>query len=117
MNKHIKKLWVAELRNPNIKQTSGQLRTGTGAYTAFCCLGVLCNLHAAAHPKIAAAELSPYTYLNERGCLPQAVIDWAGIPSIYGDEVIINGKKLTLAEHNDSGATFIELAAAIQAQL
>lgn len=34
--------WVAALRDPNLKQTKGRLRSDDG--DAFCCLGVLANL-------------------------------------------------------------------------
>ena len=45
MNPEIKAKWVAALRSGEYKQAKGQLRIGN----SFCCLGVLCNLHAQAH--------------------------------------------------------------------
>ena len=61
MKAKIRKLWQAELRSGKIKQARGQLRTKKG----MCCLGVLCNLHAQAHPKIAAMQTDPEEYMGE----------------------------------------------------
>ena len=75
MRRNIAMKWAKALRSGEYKQTEGQLRGDNG----FCCLGVLCNLHAQEHPKIAEKEISPCTYMGEDTALPEAVIEWAGI--------------------------------------
>jgi hypothetical protein len=80
MNKRIKKLWVEALRSGKYKQGTGQLRRldeDTGEMT-FCCLGVLCNLHAQENPFVAQEEKNPFTYLGCEGWLPEPVALWAG---------------------------------------
>lgn len=47
MNKDIKRAWVKALRSGKYKQGRKQLRNGNDE---MCCLGVLCNLYAEAHP-------------------------------------------------------------------
>jgi hypothetical protein len=73
MKRSIAKLWAAALRSGDYKQGVGKLRT---ADDRFCCLGVLCNLHAQAHPKIAAQQESPQIYLGHECCLPPEVAEW-----------------------------------------
>lgn len=113
MNKKIKALWVAALRSGEYKQGHRQLRSGD----KFCCLGVLCNLHAQAHPKVAAKETDPILYMGRLGFLPPAVVKWAGLQYDYGARVTIKAFNGSLSHHNDSGRTFNEIADAIEAQL
>lgn len=112
MNPEIKAKWIAALRSGDYKQGRNQLRK----QDSFCCLGVLCNLHAQAHPEIAAKEISTESYMDYREALPPSVRQWADI-NAYGDPVHINGRIKRLAHHNDAGRTFLELADAIEAQL
>lgn len=114
MNPKIKAKWVAALRSNEYKQGTRQLRT---AGNSFCCLGVLCNLHAQAHPEIAARQARPGAYMGRSGIAPVAVRDWAGLLNCAGDSVHINGVLKELASHNDNGATFAQIAYAIEAQL
>jgi hypothetical protein len=67
--------WAKALRSGKYPQTNGVLRDSNG----FCCLGVLCNLHAQAHPEIAVHEINPYEYIGEDTELPKAVVEWAEI--------------------------------------
>jgi len=113
MNPKIKALWVAALRSGDYKQATQELRRGN----AFCCLGVLCNLHAIAHPKIAILETSRAQYLGNNSILHDSVMAWAGLTWDIGDEVIIDGSSRALAGHNDIGKTFKQIAAAIEEQL
>ena len=113
MNKDVKAKWVAALRSGEYKQTQNRLREGN----AFCCLGVLCNLHAKAHRRIAADQTRPSVYMDHTHELPEDVMVWAGLGTDIGDKVVINGRKRSLAEHNDQGRTFKQIADAIEAQL
>ena len=118
MKQAIAEQWIEALRSGKYKQTDGQLRSSEG----FCCLGVLCNLHAQAHPKIAAKETDPNTYLGEDSGLPSEVMQWAGIKSALGEvdgadydndwrPVKIHGDDYeSLADANDCGVSFKRIA-------
>jgi hypothetical protein len=83
MKRNIAKQWAAALRSGDYKQGRFQLRRGD----QFCCLGVLCNLHAQAHPKIAAQQRRPHVYMGQKAYLPAEVIKWAGIQT--GDDPML----------------------------
>ena len=70
----IKQLWLAALRSGDYKQTTGFLRE---ADNSMCCLGVLCNLHAQAHPKIAVRQDDPTLYMGNIAIPPDEVLKWA----------------------------------------
>lgn len=114
MNPEIKARWVAALRSGEYKQAKGRLRT---ADNSFCCLGVLCNLHAQAHPEIAAKQQSATRYMGDDDIPPRPVVRWAGLADQWGGNVRIGGKSGELTRHNDNGRTFAEIADAIEAQL
>lgn len=107
MNKEIAKKWVAALRSGEYKQGKGQLRD---TENRFCCLGVLCNLHAQAHPRIAAKQRDKDAYMTSTGILPQEVMDWAGMSDPRGQ--LPNGNLLT--ELNDVGMRFKTIAKIIE---
>lgn len=69
--------WVKALRSGEYKQAVGRLRTNEG----FCCLGVLCDLHAketrTKWDKL--GYFSNHFYFGESKKLPYKVIKWAGI--------------------------------------
>ncbi len=117
MNKAIKQKWIAALRSGEYKQGKNRLRTNKNGKTSFCCLGVLCNLHAQAHPTIAATQTNSKVYLSNKDVLPLPVLNWAGLTRRQGARVMINGEYKYLTEHNDGGCTFAEIADAIEAQL
>lgn len=113
----VKTMWVNALRSGEYKQGRGRLRTENNE---FCCLGVLCNLHAQAHPKFARTQLKPSQYDRAEGLPTNTVLDWAGInnSSDWANKAVsINNEKLGLACHNDQGRTFEEIAKAIEEQL
>ena len=78
MNRAIALKWARALESGEYRQATGQLRSVNG----FCCLGVLCNLHAQAHPEIAAREHKLDWYLGENTELPEAVMIWADMMDI-----------------------------------
>ena len=112
MNPKIKRLWVKALESGEYKQGKGQLRRGA----EFCCLGVLCNLHAQAHPEIAAKQTDPGVYLGCTPLLPLAVTLWAGLKTI-NPVVTIEGFEAVISEQNDLGIPFKQIAKAIRKQL
>lgn len=85
MNKEIKAKWVAWLRDPAHKQTTGALHKDDG----FCCLGGLCEVYRQErggewekHGTFYlddCAPLTKYRFLGGVGTLPMEVATWAGI--------------------------------------
>lgn len=117
MDTKIKADWIAALRSGDYIQGRGQLREtdlSTGA-TSFCCLGVLCNLHAIAHPKIAAAQSTKDSYMQMTSYLPPSVEIWSGLSDkagVYGHRV---GPSVgSLANDNDNGKSFEQIAGIIE---
>ena len=116
MNKSIAKKWITALRSGDYKKAKGQLRQEEG----FCCLGVLCNLHALENPLYARTQTDPYNYGGNRGTLPSIVMRWAGLKSQYGgtlpEEVVVDFRKSTsLVELNDdTNASFKKIACVIE---
>lgn len=78
MKKSIKKLWVEALRSGKYKQGQNCLRDNSKKTPSFCCLGVLCNIHAQENPFIAQAQTDRGTYLGCVSFLPFEVAKWAG---------------------------------------
>lgn len=113
MKKAIADKWIAALRSGKYKRGIGQLRDENNK---FCCLGVLCNIHAQEHPKIAAQQENSIEYMYHMSYLPPQVQNWAGmktedgmVPEKLG--VRINGTKLEdLASMNDYNMSFNKLA-------
>jgi hypothetical protein len=111
MNPEVKAKWVAALRSGEYRQGRERLRTGD----AFCCFGVLCNVHAQEHPDIAAREMCPGDYMGSTFLPSDEVLDWAGLN--VSEHVHIRNERGPLYEHNDAGRTFAEIADAIESQL
>lgn len=111
MKKEIADQWVAALRSGAYKQCSGQLRTENNT---FCCLGVLCNLHAQAHPEIAAKQDSTRYYMGNKAVLPTQVRDWAEL--LRCDPLVPrrNRGPVPLSLLNDQGVPFTEIADLIE---
>ncbi len=105
MKKKVARQWVAAIRSGQYRQGTGRLRTGN----KFCCLGVLCNLHAKAHPDIAATQTDKREYLGRDKILPLEVTVWAGMCSNYGTL-----GNVSLANLNDDGYSFDDIADLIE---
>ena len=115
MNKKIKAKWIAALRSGKYIQGRRRLRiSGYMGADKFCCLGVLCNLHAEAHPRIAQAQTSPREYLGHSAMLPPKVMQWAGLRPGFGEDIVFGS---FLAGMNDSGMDFNQIADVIDTQL
>lgn len=108
MKQEIMKKWVDALRSGAYVQGVGELRSESNM---FCCLGVLCNLHAQEHPDFAATQIDS-TYAGESEVTPKIVMNWSGLKSSTGD--IDDTFYTTLAELNDTGKTFAEIADIIE---
>lgn len=125
-----RRMWLAALRSGDYKQTTMTLRDEDG----FCCLGVACDvyLNSGDAPKSAkwlkTNEFQPKKSDIKTGVLPETVKDWLGLKDEAGEFYVrtkkadwttfsIDGKKYTqesLAEINDNGKTFKQIAKIIE---
>lgn len=99
MKRSIARKWSKALESGDYEQGKDALRVNN----KFCCIGVLCNLHAQEHPKFAAEQDCAESYDGENAIAPEVVINWAGLnsanPSV--DEELYG--QPSLAELNDYG--------------
>lgn len=116
MNPVVKERWIAALRSGMYKQGTKKLRDlkpGDDDYS-FCCLGVLTQI-CAADRNTQFEKLCVYG----REILSPEVVDWARLDS--GNPILRGrfGRNFgdSLAEMNDSGKTFAEIADEIEARL
>jgi hypothetical protein len=125
MNKKVKKLWVDALTSGEYKQTKGTLKDETG----FCCLGVLCDIYTKETKNGVWREecgLMTFDIIHEatntllecgEGVPPNVVVNWAGLdddnPTVKG----VGKTEQSLAEWNDGGKTFEEMAEIINKHL
>ena len=103
MKKEIKDKWVDALRSGDYVQGRGQLRNPKNE---FCCLGVLCNLHAIENPDFAATQINETTYGGQGLVLPKIVEDWAGMPYDHDHKEVVEMNDGTNRHH----CTFEEIA-------
>jgi len=84
MNQEIKAKWIAALRSGEYTQTIGKLyrhRPDFADQPGYCCLGVLCDLHAKETENAWQYSSEGYGhYFSECDELPATVIQWAGLP-------------------------------------
>lgn len=120
MNEDIKYRWLVALRSGEYKQ--GQMVLHNMANDSYCCLGVLCELYCKEHPDLSVKSQCGHEfeyYFDAHEVLPPEIIEWAGF-----DEFVSNpslklecDNKISIAELNDNGKTFDEIANLIEAQL
>lgn len=102
MNKELKDKWVAALRGNDYVQGQGALRTGDNRY---CCLGVLC-------------ELAGYeAFQNEFDSYVMAGSDSIPVTRYLNDMGLTAEQGNLLANKNDGGATFVEIADYIEKEI
>jgi hypothetical protein len=106
MKRSVARKWIKALESGEYSQGIHRLRSSD----KWCCLGVLCNLHAQEHPEIAATQKLKWVYLGESTVLPKEVMVWSGMDSDIGS--ISYGENL--AKMNDSGMTFQEISKVIR---
>jgi hypothetical protein len=112
MDKRIQNNWIKNLTSGEYDQTDGKLcHVNIEGQHSFCCLGVLCNMHAVAHGNGWKGEASggPSSLSYGRGkysdSMPsKTVLEWAGLDKDFADE---------LANMNDDGDSFKKIAKAI----
>ena len=107
MKKVIADMWIQALTSGEYKQTESAIRINDN----FCCLGVLCNIHAQNHPEIAKKQKFKFEYMGYNDFLPPAVVKWAGMKSNDGEYSV---NQASLSEWNDHGYSFQEIAQIIR---
>ncbi len=130
MKVEIAKKWAEALRSGKYAQCTGKLRKRAdleGAPDRFCCLGVLCDVvKEAGGPAMDwnfpryydGSALGYYRYGDHADFPPQEVWVWAEMktanPSLPAISAAPWGSEATLAGLNDHGASFAEIADAIE---
>ena len=110
MKKEIKARWVAALRSGVYAQTKEKLRSGDG----YCCLGVLCDLHANETNTPWTPDGFSFMYKWANLVLPSDVRKWAGL-TLNDPTVKVNGKQESLSNMNDTHQkSFDDIADAIE---
>lgn len=107
MKREIADKWVVALRSGQYVQAKQALKTETG----FCCLGVLCDL-SNTDSFTQDEDTGNYEYAGAHDLLPKVVKDWAGVQN--EDLFFIGQKTVNLAEMNDRGQSFSEIADVIE---
>lgn len=129
MNTEIKQKWVDALRSGEYQQATGRLRNIHG----FCCLGVLCDLYAQepfnkgwmfrGEDEKYPLQEDYWVFDGESELLPSSVRQWAGLKSNCPDIKVECEDEdeeyfyTTVAELNDDGTTFKQIADLIETQL
>lgn len=109
MNKEIKARWIAALRSGKYHQTDSWLN----AHDGMCCLGVLCDL---LHPEEWDSGCDVRSIRGENQLPPAEIMREVGLPpGARGDDPVTVVNKL--AEMNDDGATFVQIADFIEKTL
>ena len=110
--------WIAALRRDEYPQAASCLRTTSG----FCCLGVACDLFNDSVWRRFSGNGAEWSYLGASIALPRPVVDAYRLVSPhghYGVESHGSGapSSRSLADDNDSGKTFAEIADIIEQEL
>ena len=112
MNEEVKVKWIEALKSGQYEQGKRRLRTGD----KFCCLGVLCDLHAIETGRAWEEEKYRGAYLGKTDYLPSEVKEWAEL--ISNDPMVgVGHDQVNLSIINDNGKTFEEIANIIEKDL
>lgn len=114
--------WLAALRSGTYSQTKGYLRTDEG----YCCLGVACDVAGIPSERLSTAAWNFGRYGMDQ-VLPEEGEEWLGVntanpqldipfdlieqgPRFPDEDFVAGGVGTTLAELNDGGLTFAQIA-------
>jgi hypothetical protein len=113
MNPEIRAKWTEALRSDKYKQVTGFLNADGG----MCCLGVLCDiLHPEQWKQDLDVDAGLYLFDGEMQLPPDWICIEAGLPVPIRDGEGSNPVN-DLAEANDGGMTFEQIADIIEARL
>lgn len=123
MDAVLKAQWVAALRSGKYTQGFGSLRmvleNPRPDVPCHCCLGVLCDLvnpygwdrygrHNGIHSN------KDYRYDFRVACLPESIVEFTGLHTMFAAIDLPGVKKITLADLNDARFTFEQIADVIE---
>lgn len=116
MNPDVKKKWLEALRSGEYKQGKEALRLPDNT---FCCLGVLCDLHAKETGNQWLPVDGDMEYLGGTCVVPDEVMQWAGLPE---EDPLVGGltdqdKKYISCLNDELDYTFSEIADVIEESL
>jgi len=115
MKQEIKDKWVAALRSGEYKQGKNRLRTDD----TYCCLGVLCAVYSKETGN-GNWGLIDGTFIDGEqigmGVPPMSIVNWAEF-NTPNPNPRIPSKERSLAELNDKGFSFNEIADLIEKEL
>ena len=102
MKEIVKNKWVKALRSGEYDQGKNRLLTvHDNDSKSFCCLGVLCELHAQETGGHWEKERGlKWEYRGQEGVLPGSVMEWSGVSNVNGRATGLNGSLILM---NDSG--------------
>jgi len=103
MDATVKRRWVEALRSGEYPQAKGWLRSNGLSGLGFCCLGVLCDLRSPT-----GWEEENGSFMGEHDFPPPVVATWAGLN--FEQQKVV-------AEMNDNGKSFAEIADYIEKKL
>lgn len=116
MDNRVKRLWIKALQSGKYEQGRNWLRDGN----EYCCLGVLCDLWSKEKGVSWDEPLgTQYSFLEVQDYLPVEVMRWAGLSS-NNPEVnpeVKDYEYASLADMNDTFASFSEIAEVIEERL
>ncbi len=113
MNPEIKKKWLEALRSGEYSQGKSHLK----AENFYCCLGVLCDLHAKEFaqswqdPNDDGGSIYGESYFGAKNFLPHEVVKWADLPN---DNPRAGEGAMSLSNYNDHGVSFEDIAGMIE---
>ncbi len=110
MKKQVMKKWVKALRSGEYKQGKGYLVNNKDE---FCCLGVLCNI-APDYVRgewIRDKDTGEWEMFGDSEATPRKIMKWSGLKDDCGE---YDSDEYDLAEHNDNGKSFTEIADIIE---
>lgn len=114
MNPEYKKIWVEALRSGRYQQGQGYLKTYNGK---FCCLGVLCNIMGYQW-RYNNTGVYPVDDKGAWVCVMRGDYPQGFLGDMILDKVRLSDQEqINLADLNDSGSTFSEIADYIEKNL
>lgn len=116
MNKKVKRKWLKALRSGEYSQGYSRL---VDEDDNFCCLGVLCDLHARETGGSWDEDAGEFYYKGNTGVLPKAVVEWAGLDKAdpWLPVCGIDRDKSSISFVNDIGYNFKRIADLIEEHL
>lgn len=114
MKSDIKEKWVAALESGEYKQTTGRLTQKVDDEFSYCCLGVLSKV---CDVPVVGASTNPRFDYSKMTDIPLDC--WSGMPSgTFMHDIGIKWEVYQqLAQMNDNGSTFTEIATFIRKNL